>query len=153
MQLLPIDFSPYASALRIKRQDGQRWVFDPIRRKYLVLTPEEFVRQLLLHHFIHDCQYNPNRISVERKLLVNGLERRYDVLVFDLQMAPFLLVECKAPEVELDQSTCDQIARYNMTLQVPYLMMTNGRSNLCCQMDYKEKQYEYLNQLPAYPSH
>ncbi|MEM9917774.1 MAG: type I restriction enzyme HsdR N-terminal domain-containing protein [Bacteroidota bacterium] len=151
MKVLDIDFSQYASALKIKTSDKQRMIFDPVRRKYLVLSPEEFVRQLLIHFLIHDLHYNPNRISIERQLLVNGRTRRYDILIYDPALQPFLLIECKAPDVPLSQDTFDQIARYNMPLQVPYLLVSNGRHNLCCQIHYEQSDYEYLDQLPDYP--
>ena len=151
MKRLDIDFSHYSAQLDIRKAGDRRLVFDPVRKTQLVLTPEEFVRQLLLLYFIHDCRYNPNRISIERQLLVNGLQRRYDLLVFDPSMNPFLLVECKAPAVELSQAACDQIARYNLSLQVPFLLLTNGRHTICCEMDYANNRYEYLDRLPEYP--
>ena len=152
MKLLDLDISSYTSRLKIKKEEGQRMIFDPIRRKYLVLNPEEFVRQLLILHFTEGLGYNPNRISIERQLKVNGRNRRYDILVYDPSMQPFLLVECKAPEVDLSQDTFDQIARYNMPLRVPYLMVTNGRHNLCCRLDYEQSDYDYVSHLPDYPA-
>ncbi len=150
--LLSIDFTPFQKDLQVKKEQGKRWIFDPIRKKYVVLNPEEFVRQLLINYLIQDRGYSSNRISIEKKLLVNGRDRRFDLLVYDHQVKPFLLVECKAPEVKISQDVFEQIARYNMALKVPYLMVTNGLHSYCCQIDYQTQSFQFLDQLPAFPS-
>ncbi|MEM1321736.1 MAG: type I restriction enzyme HsdR N-terminal domain-containing protein [Bacteroidota bacterium] len=147
--MLPIDLSAYNSDLKIKKEQGKRWIFDPIRKKYLVLSPEEFVRQLLLQYLIQEMQYSPNRISIEKKLVVNGRERRFDLLIYDEAVRPFLLIECKAPEVKISQAVFEQIARYNMALRVPYLMVSNGLHNYCCQIDYERQSFDFLDALPV----
>ena len=146
-----IDYTSYRSLLKTKREDNVRKILDPIRKKMLVLTPEEFVRQLLLQFLIHDKNYNENRIGVEKKVVFNKMPKRCDILVYDQNMSPYLLVECKAPEVKLSDGTFRQIARYNSPLQVPYLLITNGIETYCCKMNYEEKSYEFINEIQGYP--
>ena len=110
-------------------------IHDPIRRKYLVQTPEETVRQLTVQYLIEEKGYPQNRISVEKALKVNELTKRFDILVFERAMKPFLLVECKAPNIPISQDTFRQIAIYNMPLSVRFLMVTNGNDTYCCEMD------------------
>ncbi len=117
----------------------------------LVLTPEEFVRQLLVLYLIHEKHYNENRISIEKQVVFNHMPKRCDVLVYDKNMDPFLLVECKAPQVKLSGATFEQIARYNNPLQVPYLLITNGLETYCCKMNYEERSYEFIDTVPEYP--
>ena len=92
-------------------------------------------------------------ITVEKELRVNGMLRRSDILVYDANMAPFLLVECKAPQVKIDDQVFKQIAWYNMTLKVKYLMVTNGLDTFCCEMDYENEGYQFLDEIPDYPTH
>ncbi len=145
------DLLQYEGMLRTKRADGKTLLFDRIRKKWLVLQPEELVRQLLVTWLVEAHQYNPRRMSLERGLLFNGLARRYDLLVYDPEMRPFLLAECKAPAVDLDAGAARQIALYNMVLQVPYLLLTNGRYLCLYAIDHQEKSFEKLGQVPPYP--
>lgn len=149
---LNLDLLSYQAQLKTRRQDGKTYLFDPIRKKYLVLLPEEFVRQLVLLYLIEAKGFNRNRISVEKGLKVNELRKRCDILVYSPELKPFLLVECKAPEVPLNQATFEQIARYNLPLQVDYLLVTNGRHTYCCAMDYEKESFEFLSDIPSYPS-
>jgi hypothetical protein len=121
-----------------------------IRKKWLVLQPEEFVRQLLLHFLIQDMRYNRNRITVERGIAVNGEPRRTDILVFDHDMRPFLLIECKAPKVPLSTDVFRQAAQYNGPLRVPYLMVSNGRQSLVAHIDYEREDYTYVSSVPEW---
>nr|WP_256534144.1 type I restriction enzyme HsdR N-terminal domain-containing protein [Lewinella sp. JB7] len=125
-------------------------VFDDVRKKWLVLQPEEFVRQLLLHFLIGDMKYNRNRITVERGVRVNDDPRRTDILVFDRDMRPFLLVECKAPRVPLSTDTFRQAAHYNGPLRVPYLMISNGRESYVAAIDYAAEDYRFLPSVPEW---
>lgn len=148
--LLSIDLLRYQNRLRLRQQEGKRWLFDEVRKKWLVLQPEELVRQLTVHYLLEEKGYNRNRISTERGLNVNTLNRRFDLLVYDMQMQPFLLIECKAPEVPLKQATFDQIAVYNSQLNVPYLMITNGIDTYCYRINHERKQLSFLNTVPLY---
>lgn len=125
-------------------------VFCTIRKKWLVLQPEEFVRQLLLHFLIGDMRYNRNRITVERGVKINDADRRTDILVFDRDMRPFLLVECKAPKVRLSTDTFRQASNYNGALTVPYLMISNGRESVVANIDYDKKDYAFMDRVPEW---
>lgn len=140
----------YADQLNIKIKEDKRYIFDPIRKKYLVLLPEEFVRQLLIHHLIHSAAYSQNRISVEKKVIVHQTERRFDILVYSQQLDPFLLIECKAPSVPISQATMDQVAQYNISLKVPYLLVTNGKDTYVCQVNFETKAVRFLSELPRF---
>lgn len=145
---LHIDFLQYRSQIKTRKAEQKTWIWDFIRQKYLVLLPEELVRQLVLHYLIDDRGYNKNRIGIEKGLKVNGLSKRCDILVYDQQIRPLLLVECKAPEVPLTQSTFEQIARYNLPLQVDFLVVTNGRHTYCCKINYEEESFTFLEAIP-----
>lgn len=125
-------------------------VFDPIRRKEIVVTPEELVRQLLLIYLMEERDFPKNRISVEKQLTINGRPKRFDILVYCNDAHPLLLVECKAPNVPIDEKTFDQIVRYNMALKVNYLLMTNGLKTYCCYIDYKNDTFELLEAIPKF---
>lgn len=115
--------------------EGDR-VFDPIRRKWVALTPEEWVRQHFLNHLVHDLGWPASRIAVERTLTLNGLTKRADAVAYGADGAPLLLLECKAPHVVLDQRTAEQAARYNLVFRVPYLVITNGLIHRCWVIDH-----------------
>ena len=146
---IDLDLMAFKEMLRIKKDAGKTFIFDQIRRKWLILQPEEVVRQLVVHFLTQERGYSPQRISIERQLTVNKLKKRCDILVFDRQMNPELLVECKAPGLTIGQAAFRQIAWYNLPLRVPYLLVTNGRSTYCCRMNYREESYEFLDQVPA----
>ena len=149
---LRIDFLAYQDQLKTLRKENKTYLWDPIRQKHLVLLPEEFVRQLVVLYLLEEKGFNKNRIGIEKGIKVNGLAKRCDLLVYNQLVEPILLVECKAPEVALNQSTFEQIARYNLPLQVDYLMVTNGRQTYCCKMDYKEESFEFLDEIPSLES-
>lgn len=148
--MLELHLDRFKDELRLKREGDTRLIWDPIRRKWLVLQPEEMVRQLLLQYLLTERGYNRNRIRMEKGLQVNALDRRCDLLVFDAQVQPFLLAECKAPHVKIGQEVFEQIAWYNTTLQVPYLLVTNGIESHCCKVDYAARSYEFLREVPAH---
>jgi hypothetical protein len=143
-----LNFLSFVDALQIKMQDQKRFIFDPIRKKWLVLQPEEFVRQLMVQYLLQEKGYNRNRIAIERGIKVNGLAKRCDILVFDQDLQPFILIECKAPEISLSADVFHQMAVYNMQLHVPYLMMSNGTSSYIGKIDVENQQYTLLEDLP-----
>lgn len=145
---IEIDFTLFKEQLQLKKVDGKTLVFDPIRKKYLVLLPEELVRQLVMQYLILDRKFNKNLIRPEQGLTVNELSKRCDILVYDKDFTPFLLVECKSSKIKITQKTFEQIARYNLPLQVKYLLVTNGIQSFCCEMDYKTQSYEFLADIP-----
>ncbi len=122
--VLKLNFPTYT--FRFKSNENKRMVFDPIRKKFVVLTPEEWVRQHVLQYLIQQKGYSPSLINVEKQLLLNGTKKRYDVVVFNPNGSIFLIVECKAPSIGITQDTFDQIARYNLVTQAQYLMVSNG---------------------------
>ena len=148
--MIPIDFLRFKAQLKTKVNKDRRYIFDPIRQKYLVLFPEELVRQLVLLYLIQDKKYNKNRVKVEKTLKVNQRTKRCDILIYDQAVQPLLLVECKAPQVKITQATFEQIAWYNMPLQVQYLVVTNGLSTYCCKMDYERQTYHFLEEIPEF---
>ena len=125
-------------------------IFDEIRKKFILLTPEEWVRQHVIHFLLLDKNYPKSYINVEKLIKINDLSKRYDGVVFQPNGEIFLLIECKAPEVPISQQTFDQIARYNFTLKAEYLMVTNGLNHYFCQMNFEKEQYTFLKELPTY---
>lgn len=143
-----LNLPPYQ--FKLKQQGVRTQIFDSIRKKYVVLTPEEWVRQNFLQFLIQDKKYPASLIAVEAGLKYNQLQKRMDVLVYDKQGTPHLMVECKAPEVKINQDVFDQIARYNMVFKVKYLVVTNGMHHFCCLMDYTNNAYQFLEQIPVF---
>ena len=143
-----LNFSSYS--FRFKNSENKVSIFDSIRKKFIVLTPEEWVRQHVIQFLIQECNYPKSYINVEKLLKINGLNKRYDAVVFNRDGSIFLLVECKAPEIKISQTTFDQIARYNMVLKSNYLMVTNGLEHFFCRMDYDNNKYEFITELPDF---
>lgn len=135
---------------RLKSSENKVLIFDVIRKKFVVLQPEEWVRQHVVHFLIKEKKYPISHINVEKQLKINGLTKRYDIVIYNSNGSIEVLVECKAPKVKVTQSTFDQIARYNMQLQANYLMVTNGLNHYYCQMNLEEKQYTFLPNLPNF---
>ncbi|HEX8270309.1 MAG TPA: type I restriction enzyme HsdR N-terminal domain-containing protein [Flavobacterium sp.] len=143
-----LNFPSYS--FRFKNIGDKASVFDEIRRKFVILTPEEWVRQHVVRFLLEQKSYPKSLINVEKLLKINGIVKRYDVVVFNSDGSINILIECKAPEVKISQATFDQIARYNMTMQSEFLMVTNGHTHYFCKMDYNNERYEFLAQLPDY---
>ncbi len=135
---------------RYRNSGDKICVFDEIRRKFIVLTPEEWVRQHVVHHFMYDRKFPKSLINVEKLIVLNGLVKRYDVVVFNPDGSIRILVECKAPQVKISQTVFDQIARYNLKMQSDFLMVTNGLDHYFCRMDYPGQRYVFLESLPDY---
>ena len=134
--------------LKLSRKEGQVFVWCIIRKKSLVLTPEEWVRQHLIHFLIQEKQIPIGLIAAEMAIEINQLSRRCDVVVFGKDGKPKLIVECKAPEINLTEKTFNQIAQYNAALNVDLLMVTNGLQHIVCQIDRENSQLNYLEELP-----
>ncbi|MEO1451456.1 MAG: type I restriction enzyme HsdR N-terminal domain-containing protein [Bacteroidota bacterium] len=113
--------------IAVDTEGDKQWVYDVIRRKWVVLQPEEWVRQHLVHYLVRAKGVSPNLVSVEKEIRYRELRKRFDVVVFDRAGKPFILCEVKAPDVPVNQDTLNQIARYNESLQAPHLLLTNGR--------------------------
>ena len=149
--MIDLELMQYKNLLQVREIGGTSHLFDPLRKKWLVLQPEELVRQLFVLYLLREKGYNSTRIKVEKSLKINTLYRRCDLLAYDPAIRPFLMVECKAPRIDISQKTFRQIAWYNMPMQVPYLAVTNGRQTYCCAMNYDERRYDYLEEIPAFP--
>ena len=135
---------------RLKNSENKVAIFDAIRKKFIILTPEEWVRQNVVQYLIHEKKYPKSLINVEKVIKINGLTKRYDVLVFNNDGSINILVECKSTDIEISQQTFDQIARYNMALKANYLMVTNGLKHYFCKIDYQQENYIFLEDLPNY---
>ena len=143
-----LNFPVYS--FRFKNSENKVAIFDEIRKKFILLTPEEWVRQHTVQFLLQDKKFPKSYINVEKLIKINDLSKRYDVVVFHPNGDIYLLIECKAPEVPISQNTFDQIARYNLVLKAKYLMVTNGLNHYFCQMDFENEKYIFLNELPAY---
>jgi len=146
--LLRLDLLKYQSKLNVSGTGDNARVFDPIRKKHVALAPEEHLRQLFLLYLLEEKKYAPARIRSEIGIEVNGMKKRCDIVVFDAQINPWLLVECKSPHVELTQSVFEQAAVYNLRLRAPYLAITNGLATYCCALDFEQPGFRYLDGLP-----
>ncbi|MBC29419.1 MAG: restriction endonuclease subunit R [Muricauda sp.] len=135
---------------RFKKAEDNLLIFDVIRKKFVLLQPEEWVRQHVVHFLLTTKGYPKSLMNVEKQLIVNKLSKRYDVVVFKPDSSIFLLVECKAPQVKITQDVFDQIARYNRGLGATYLMVTNGLEHYYCQMDYVLEKYTFLKEIPDF---
>jgi hypothetical protein len=139
-----------ASRFKLKEEGDKLYIFDQSRRKYVLLTPEEWVRQNCLHYLRDVKNFPINLLSVERSFKLNNLILRYDIVAFSKKAEPILLVECKAPDVKITQQTFDQIAVYNLELKVPYLLVTNGIDLFCCSVDFENSRFLFFNEIPDY---
>jgi len=135
---------------KISSTDGRTQIFDGVRKKYVTLTPEEWVRQHFVEYLVHEKDVPRSLIAVEMPLKYHKLNKRSDIVVYSKSGAPALIVECKAPHIKINQNVFDQIARYNLALQVPYLVVTNGMEHFCCLIDREVRNYRFLDFLPDY---
>ena len=136
--------------LKTKLVEGTTQVFDVVRKKYFKLTLEEWVRQHFIHYLNQDKNYPLGLMGVEKMIKYNNLKTRADIVIYNINREPSMLVECKAPEIKITQDTFDQIARYNFSLRVKYLVVTNGIQHFCCSMDYEKPTISFLEEIPSY---
>lgn len=146
--MVPLNFPEYR--FRFKNSENKLHIFDAIRKKFVVLQPEEWVRQHVIRFLMQEKHYPASHIAVEKEISINNTRKRYDVVVFNPDGSIAVIVECKAPGIAVTQGTFDQIARYNLSVQATFLMVTNGRNHYFCQMDYKNERYIFLKELPGY---
>ncbi|MGD9993102.1 MAG: type I restriction enzyme HsdR N-terminal domain-containing protein [Salinivirgaceae bacterium] len=135
---------------QIKVDPEKNTIFDSFRKKFVALTPEEWVRQHFLHYLVQYLNYPAGLISVEMALQYNKLSRRCDIVVFTRNGAPKMIIECKAPKVKIAQKAFDQVAAYNLKLKVDFLVVTNGLNHFCCKMDYTNNSYTFIEEIPDY---
>ena len=144
----PLNLPTYK--FKIKSNENKYAIFDIVRKKYVSLTPEEWVRQHIIHFLIEDKNYPISLIAVEKQLTINNLTKRTDILVFNTDGLPHIIVECKAPSIPIKQDAFDQIARYNLKLNANFLMVTNGLKHFYCKMDLIKEEYVFLENIPTY---
>lgn len=133
---------------RFKSNENKRLIFDEIRKKFVVLTPEEWVRQHSIRFLLSEKKYPASHISVEKQLKLHDTIKRYDIVIYNRDGGIQLIVECKAPNIKISQDTFDQIARYNFVLKADLLMVTNGLDHYFCKMNFEAEKYEFLKELP-----
>lgn len=148
--MFPLLLDRFLPKLTLQTEGAKPMVWDPIRKSWLVLQPEESVRQALLIYLLEEKGVPRNRIAVEKKLLVNGLSRRTDILIYSSFMKPLVLVECKAPEISLNQEVFFQAVRYNMTIRAPYFILVNGLVGFGCRIDPGSGEMLELDGIPDY---
>ncbi|NQY29794.1 MAG: type I restriction enzyme HsdR N-terminal domain-containing protein [Flavobacteriaceae bacterium] len=145
-----LNFPTYT--FRFKNSENKLSIFDDIRKKFIVLTPEEWVRQHCVNFLMIEKKYPKSLINVEKELFINGRKKRYDIVVYNSDGTINILIECKAPKIPITQKTFDQIAQYNLTLKADLLMVTNGLDHYYCKMDYANERYHFLKEVPEYSS-
>lgn len=143
--MLKLNFPAFK--ILIKNKDNKSHIFDVLRKKFVLLTPEEWVRQHVVN-FLIKKNISKNHIAIEKRILINNLTKRFDVLVYDRNGEVLLLIECKAPKVNLNQKVFDQVSIYNQHLNSKFLMITNGLSHFYLKVDKKNKKYVFLNKFP-----
>jgi len=135
---------------KILKKEGKSYIFDPVRHKHVALTPEEWVRQHFVNYLITEKNYPKERIANEVTISLNKLTRRCDTVIYDARLAPVAIVEYKAPNIRITQEVFEQIARYNISLHVNCLLVSNGLEHYGCRMDYEHATYIYLREIPEY---
>ena len=135
---------------KIRKNGSTPEIFDPLRRKYVALTPEEWVRQHFVHYLISEKGYPASLIANEAGIKLNSLSRRCDTVIYNQRLEPVMIVEYKEPRVPVTREVFDQVVRYNSVLKVPYIVVSNGLKHYCCRMDYEKQDYEYLLEIPTW---
>ena len=137
-------------ALKTKLVEGTTQVFDAVRKKYLVLTPEEWVRQHFIHYLNSEKKYPFGLMGVEQMIKYNNQSTRADIVLYSVEGKPNMIVECKSPKVKINQDAFNQIAKYNFKLKVDFLVVTNGLQHFCCAMDYNNEKITFLEEIPKF---
>ena len=143
LNLPPID-------VKIQQRDGKKLIFDPLRKKLIALTPEEWVRQHFVSFLTNFKGYPKGLLANEIQLNLNGTKKRCDTVLFNKDLSARMIIEYKAPHIEITQAVFDQITRYNMVLKVEYLIVSNGIRHYCCHIDYANMKYTFLPDIPSY---
>jgi hypothetical protein len=141
-----------AYEVNMTEKDGKRLIFDFLRRKYVALTPEEWVRQHFTHYLVESKGYPQGLLANETQLKIGDKHLRCDTVLYNKAMHPLMIIEYKAPNIQIQQKTFDQIVAYNLLLRADYLVVSNGLQHYCCRMDYKLNSYGFLREIPDYQS-
>ena len=137
-------------AFRTKTVDGKQMIFDIIRKKFVILTPEEWARQNFIQYLIKVKKYPESLMAVEKQIMVNGKQRRFDLLIYLRNGQPLLIAEFKAPNVKITQDAFDQVVRYNMALKVERVIVSNGLNHFACEINYVKNKYAFLSEIPEF---
>ena len=151
MQLPKLNFKEIFD-FNIKKDKDTFFIYDLVRKSWLVLTPEEWVRQHFVNYLIKEKGYPKELLANEISIVLNGTNKRCDTVAYNRFLAPVLIAEYKSPAIAIKQSVIDQIIRYNMVLKVRYLIISNGINHFCCKIDFETGKYSYLEQIPTYDS-
>ncbi len=143
-----LNLPPYSPL--IKTAEGKTRIFDPLRQKYVALTPEEWVRQNFINYLVEHKGYPRDLMGNEVQLSLNGMSRRCDTVLYTRQLKPQMIIEYKATHIDITQKVFDQISRYNIVMQVEYLIVSNGLQHYCCRIDYANQTYEFMRDIPDY---
>jgi hypothetical protein len=146
LQMIKIVYPPYQP--KIKKEDNKEFIFDEVRKQWILLTPEEWVRQNFLQYLIHTQRYPASLIAVEKEMMLGDLKKRTDIIVYDKNTNPWMIVECKEMNVPLDEKVLDQVLRYHMSIPVPYLVITNG--SYCFGFEKTSNGFVEIDQLPLH---
>ncbi|MDH6354039.1 hypothetical protein M2132_000359 [Dysgonomonas sp. PH5-45] len=146
--MLALNLPPFN--IKLKKANGKIMVWDGLRGKYVVLTPEEWVRQHFVNYLVHEKGYPPALMANEVQIELNNLKKRCDTIIYNRNLTPLAVVEYKAPDVKVSQETFDQIIRYNMALKVGYLIVSNGLEHYCCCIDYQKQTFSFMEDIPHY---
>ncbi|MDR2951331.1 MAG: type I restriction enzyme HsdR N-terminal domain-containing protein [Prevotella sp.] len=146
--MLNLNLPPFN--INVKKTDGKLSVWDPLRRKFVALTPEEWVRQHFVNFLLTEKGYPSALVANEIQINLNNQKRRCDSVIYDRNLTPLMIIEYKAPDVNITQSVFDQIVRYNIVLKVKYLIVSNGMNHFCCEMNYVDQTFCYLPDIPLY---
>ncbi len=136
--------------VKLQRKDEKTFIFDFLRKKYVALTPEEWVRQHFTHYLVAELDYPSGLLANETRIRLGNTVKRCDTVLYGSNLQALMIVEYKAPSIEITQRVFDQIWRYNMVLHVDYLTVSNGLQHYCCKMDYENHTYRFLQQIPSY---
>lgn len=137
-------------SFKVKSKENKALIFDIVRKKYVVLTPEEWVRQNFVHYLHFNKHYPLSIVAIEKQFELYQVKKRFDILIFNAQAKPDIIIECKAPSVEITQESFDQIARYNLNFKANYLVVTNGLQHYYCKIDPKNASYSFLKDIPNF---
>mgnify|MGYP000313193662 CR=1 FL=1 len=145
-----LNLPPYE--IKTRQQDGRQYILDVLRRKFIALTPEEWVRQHFVHYLIEHKGYPAALMANEMSLSIGNKKLRADSVLYNRHLQPRMIMEYKAPTIEITQKVFEQIAAYNLLLHVDYLVVSNGLQHYCCKIDYEKRNYNFLQDIPSYES-
>ena len=148
--MLPLNLPKFS--VKVTEKAGKPSIWDPVRRKFVALTPEEWVRQHFVNYLVTEKSYPQELLANEVAVKLNGTSKRCDTVAYNRFLAPLMIIEYKAPHIPITQAVFDQIVRYNVALKVEYLIVSNGKMHYCCHVNYKDQSYLFLEDIPDYDS-